>query len=126
MVNNSKLTGPLCKYEDEIFAVMERKGYKFDLAGGTTYPEPTAAYMFSKEKQISDNRFWKFIMTIQVDADDECFSAEYELQLQEYSKNEKGYPVAYWGRTPWATAKSCYWIGYMPDDAKLPALWWHV
>ena len=121
MVNNSELTGPLCKYEDEIFAIMERKGYKFDHVVSKIHP---VTYVFYKEKQIGDNRFWNFIMTIRVNTrwypyDDKCFSAEYELQLKEYSKNEKGYIDAYWGRTPWAVAKSCYWMSDAPDYTNL-------
>lgn len=111
----------LTTYEDGIFEVMERKGYKFDHIVSKIHP---VTYVFYKEKQIGDNRFRNFIMTIRVNTrwypyNDKYFSAEYELQLKEYSKNEKGYIDAYWGRTPWALAKSCYWMSDAPDYTNL-------
>lgn len=101
-----------CPWQKRIFEVMTRKGYTFDRLNGTgTHP---LYYVFSKRKQIGENRYKAYIMNINVDNHSDgnnWFTAEYKLELKEYSLNERGYINNYWGRTPWVTAKSVVWKG---------------
>lgn len=101
-----------CPWQKRIFEVMTNHGYTFDRLNGTgTHP---LYYVFSKRKQIGENRYKVYIMNIIVnnhsDGDKyKRFTAEYKLELKEYSLNERGYINNYWGKTPWATAESLFW-----------------
>lgn len=103
-----------CPWQKKIFEIMTRKGYEFDRLDGTgTHP---LFYSFKKKKQIGENRYREFRMTIIVNnADDwykfNTFSADYRLGLCDYSLNEKGHINNYWGKSPYVTANSHFWKG---------------